>query len=558
MAGGAGNDTYVVDSTGDSVTEAAAGGTDTVESSIAYTLGAEVENLVLTGTNAINGSGNVLNNSLTGNTAANRLDGGAGADAMAGGAGNDTYVVDNAGDVVTEAASGGTDTVESSITFTIGAEVENLTLTGAAAINATGNSLANTLRGNSAANVLSGGSGADTMIGGAGNDSYVVDNAGDIVTEHAAGGTDSVQASVTYTLGAEVENLTLTGTGAINGTGNALANGLTGNTGANRLDGGLGADTMSGGSGNDTYVVDNAGDVVVEAASGGTDTVESSLTYTLGAEVENLTLTGSTAINATGNTLNNVLIGNAAANVLTGGAGNDTLNGGAGIDTLVGGAGNDIYVVDVLGDIVTELASEGTDQVQTALTYTLGANLENLTLTGSAAVNGTGNDLANSIVGNTANNILTGGLGNDTLNGGAGNDTLIGGLGNDTYVVDVAGDVVTELAGEGTDTVQSAITYTLGADAGEPDADRQRSHQRHRQRCRQHPDRQQCGQRAHRRARQRHAQWRRGGRHPDRRAGQRHLRGRQRRRCGDGAGRRRHRHGAVGHHLHAGRQRSRT
>ena len=151
MVGGAGNDTYVVDSTGDSVTEAAAGGTDTVESSITYTLGAEVENLVLTGTNAINGSGNALNNSLTGNTAANRLDGGAGADAMAGGAGNDTYVVDNAGDVVTEAASGGTDTVESSITFTIGAEVENLTLTGAAAINATGNALANVLRGNSAA-----------------------------------------------------------------------------------------------------------------------------------------------------------------------------------------------------------------------------------------------------------------------------------------------------------------------------------------------------------------------------------------------------------------------
>ena len=230
------------------------------------------------------------------------------------------------------------------------------------------------------------------MIGGAGNDSYVVDNAGDIVTEVAAGGTDSVQASVTYTLGAEVENLTLTGTGAINGTGNALDNGLTGNTGANRLDGGLGADTMTGGGGNDTYVVDNAGDVVVEAASGGTDTVESSVTYTLGAEVENLTLTGTAAINGTGNALNNMLTGNAAANVLTGGAGNDTLNGGAGIDTLVGGAGNDIYVVDVLGDIVTELASEGTDQVQTALTYTLGANLENLTLTGSAAVNGTGND----------------------------------------------------------------------------------------------------------------------------------------------------------------------
>ncbi len=438
MTGGAGDDTYVVDNAGDVVTEAAAGGTDTVESSITYTLGSELEKLVLTGTSAINGSGNALNNALAGNSAANRLDGGAGADSMTGGAGNDTYVVDNAGDVVTEAASGGTDTVESSVTFTLGTEVENLTLTGAAAINATGNTLANTLRGNAAANVLSGGTGADTMIGGAGDDTYVVDNAGDVITELASEGSDTVQSSVTYTLAANVENLVLTGTSALNGTGNALNNALTGNSGANRLDGGSGADTMTGGAGNDTYVVDNVGDAVVEGASGGTDTVESSITYTLGAEVENLTLTGSTAINAAGNTLNNVLTGNAAANVLTGGAGNDTLNGGAGID-------------------------EGTDRVQTALTYTLGANLENLTLTGSAAVNGTGNDLANSIVGNTANNILTGGLGNDTLNGGAGNDTMIGGLGNDTYVVDVAGDVVTELAGEGTDTVQSSITYVLGA-----------------------------------------------------------------------------------------------
>jgi Ca2+-binding RTX toxin-like protein len=463
LVGGPGNDAYTVDSTSDVVTELTAEGTDTVNASVSFTLGGDVENLTLTLFSAINGTGNALANTLRGNDAANRLDGGAGADSMIGQAGDDTYVVDNVGDTVVEGAGMGTDTVESSITYTLPSNVENLTLTGTAAINTAGNTLANTLRGNVAANTLSGGTGADTMIGGAGNDTYIVDNTGDIVTEFASEGTDTIQSSVTHTLAANVENLTLTGTSTINGTGNALANSLTGNSGANRLDGGAGTDTMTGGTGNDTYVVDNAGDVVVEAASGGTDIVEASVTYTLGAEIENLTLTGTAAINGTGNTLNNTITGNSAANMLTGGAGGDTLNGGTGVDTLIGGAGNDTYVVDVLGDVVTELASEGTDTVQTALTYTLGANLENLTLTGGAAVNGTGNDLANVITGNSANNILTGGLGNDTLNGGAGIDTLIGGLGNDTYVVDVAGDVITELAGEGTDTVQSAITYVLGA-----------------------------------------------------------------------------------------------
>ena len=170
---------------------------------------------------AINGTGNALNNVLTGNAAANRLDGGAGVDTMNGGAGNDTYVVDNASDVVTEAASGGTDTVESSVTYSLGAEVENLTLTGLNAINATGNALDNVLTGNVSANRLDGGAGADTMIGGAGNDTYVVDSTGDVVTEGASGGYRHGRVSISYTLGAKLENLVLTGTTAINGTGNS-------------------------------------------------------------------------------------------------------------------------------------------------------------------------------------------------------------------------------------------------------------------------------------------------------------------------------------------------
>ncbi len=252
--------------------------------------------------------------------------------------------------------------------------------------------------------MLSGGAGNDSMAGGAGNDTYVVDSAGDVVTEAAGLGTDLVQSSVSYTLGDNVENLTLTGTGNIDGTGNALANALTGNAGNNILDGGAGTDTMVGGAGDDTYVVDATTDVVTEAASQGTDTVQSSVTYTLGTNVENLTLTGTGNINATGNTLNNTLTGNAGNNVLSGGTGNDT---------MAGGAGDDTYVVDAAGDVVTEVAGEGTDLVQSAVTYTLGAEVENLTLTGTGNINATGNTLTNTLTGNTGANILDGGAGDD-------------------------------------------------------------------------------------------------------------------------------------------------
>lgn len=381
-------------------------------------------------------------------------------------------MVDVAGDVVTEAASQGTDLVRAAITYALGANVENLQLTGTGAINGTGNSLDNQLTGNAAANTLTGGAGNDTLdggegndtlLGGSGDDTYVIDADGDVVTELAGEGADLVKSSVTYTLGANLEKLTLVGTNAINGTGNALANILLGNGSDNLMDGGVGADSMTGGGGNDVYVVDNAGDVVVEAAGGGTDLVRSALTYTLGANVEHLTLTGSAAINGTGNGLDNKLTGNAAANTLAGGGGNDTLDGGAGNDAMAGGSGDDIYVVDTAGDTVTESSGQGTDTVHSAITYTLGANLENLSLTGAAAVNGTGNTLNNVLIGNQAANTLTGGGGNDTLDGGAGNDTLIGGTGDDVYVVDATGDVVTELGGQGTDTVKSAVSYVLGS-----------------------------------------------------------------------------------------------
>jgi Ca2+-binding RTX toxin-like protein len=193
-------------------------------------------------------------------------------------------------------------------------------------------------------------------------------------------------------------------------------------------------------------VVDALGDVVTEAAGEGTDLVQASVSgYTLSANVENLTLTGTAAI-GTGNALNNSLTGNASAN---------TLNGGAGSDTMSGQAGDDTYVIDVLTDSIIEATTGGVDLVQSSVSgYTLGLNLENLTLLGTAAV-GTGNIL---------NNVLTGNAAANTLDGGAGNDTMVGLAGNDTYVMNALTDVITEVAGGGTDTVQSNITgYTLGA-----------------------------------------------------------------------------------------------
>lgn len=340
MAGGGGNDTYLVDDAGDTAGEAAAAGTDAVRSLVNFSLGANLENLALLGTAAINATGNAMANTLTGNSGANVLNGGAGADAMEGGGGNDTYLVDNAGDVVTERVGAGADLVKSSISYTLGANQENLTLTGTAA-NATGNTLANVLAGNTRANVLNGGAGADAMSGGAGNDTYVVDNVGDRVTEGVNAGLDSVSASVTYTLALNVEKLTLTGTAAINGTGNATANTLTGNNAANVLDGKGGADTMAGGLGNDRYIVDHIGDRITETGTGGVDTVTASVGYALANFVENLTLAGTAAINGTGNTLGNTLTGNAGANLLDGLAGADVLNGGGGNDRLIGGEGRD-------------------------------------------------------------------------------------------------------------------------------------------------------------------------------------------------------------------------
>ena len=229
---------------------------------------------------------------------------------------------------------------------------------------------------------------------------------------------------------------------------------------ANDILGGIGVDSLMGGKGNDTYFVDNAADTIIENTDEGTDRVFSIIDYTLTDNVEKLTLQGTTAIDGTGNELNNNITGNAADNVLTGDLGNDILNGGAGADTMIGGLGNDSYNVDSAADTITENLNEGTDRVFSIIDYTLGDNLENLTLQGTTAINGTGNELNNNITGNAADNLLTGNLGNDTLNGGAGADTMIGGLGTDRLYLglnDNAVDNVNYVLGDGTDTVYQFV-----------------------------------------------------------------------------------------------------
>ncbi len=231
--------------------------------------------------------------------------------------------------------------------------------------------------------------------------------------------------------------------------GNGVANYLAGVEGNDTIEGRAGADTLDGGSGNDrmlggldsdTYIVDSAGDTVVEVANQGTDTVRTSLaTYTLGANVENLAATNAAGHTFTGNALNNAITGGGGADTITGGAGGDTLDGGAGIDRLAGGTGNDHFIVTT-GDVVVELANQGTDTVEATIgSFVLGANLEDLVLSGTAT-GGTGNTLGNTIIGNDLANLLNGAAGNDTIGGGDGVDTLIGGIGQDNLAGGGAND----------------------------------------------------------------------------------------------------------------------
>ena len=295
--------------------------------------------------------------------------------------------------------------------------------------------------------LLDGGLGGDSMYGGRGDDVFVIDSPGDLVSELFGEGIDEVRSSISYTLGSNVENLTLTGAGTISGFGNSLNNRISGNDAANVFRGGGGTDTFIGGGGNDVYyvvgevAVSRKGvysftgvDQVVEAVGGGTDTIFSNVSLTLGANVEKLTLTGNLNLTATGNGAGNTIVANSGQNYLRGLEGNDYLDGGVGADQMHGGTGNDTFVVDNGADFVVEQMDSGTDTVLSSISYSLHLELENLTLRGAAAIDGTGNYRVNRMFGNSAANRLDGKEGDDLLDGKGGNDTLDGGIGADRYI----------------------------------------------------------------------------------------------------------------------------
>jgi serralysin len=388
LAGGAGNDTYVVYNSGDRVIEAAGGGSDRIDAYANHTLfaGSEVEAIY-----AMGSAGRVL----TGNALANRfISNAAHADTLTGGAGNDTYVVYHAGDRVIETAGGGTDRIDAYANHTLfaGSEVEAIHAMGSAGRVLTGNALANRFISNAAH--------ADTLTGGAGNDTYVVYNAGDRVIEAAGGGSDRIDAYANHTLfaGSEVEAIHAMGSAGRVLTGNALANRFISNAAH--------ADTLAGGAGNDTYVVYNSGDRVIEAAGGGTDRIDAFANHTLfaGSEVEAIYAMGSAGRVLTGNALANRFISNAAR-----------------ADTLAGGAGNDTYYLRNSADRVIEASAAGRDVIYTNVHYRLaaGMSVEQIRAEGTAALRLIGNELSNQIYGNAGRNVLEGGRGFDRLYGGA-------------------------------------------------------------------------------------------------------------------------------------------
>jgi Ca2+-binding RTX toxin-like protein len=457
LIGGDGDDTYVLDGPDDVAVETdQTGGTDKVQAGFSLTLGQWLENLVLTGSDDLLGGGNELNNRITGNSGGNALygydgddqlyggdggdylEGGNGSDSLAGGDGNDIYFVNDAGDTILENPGEGVDTVRSTISWTLGANLENLELQDyrtdesgffnlAGNIDGTGNALNNVIAGNIWNNRLDGGDGNDTLYGGYGSDSLIGGNGGDRLD----GGNDN--------------------------------DSLDGGLGNDVLIGGAGADAMTGGAGDDIFYVDDAGDTTVEMGGEGVDTIRAVINWTLGANVERLAQDGADDIDGTGNGLANLIIGNIGANHLDGGEGDDLIKAGSGNDTVLGGLGNDQILGEDGQDSID--GGDGNDRLDGGEgDDVLAGGLGNDIIDGGTGVDsldgGAGADQLN---GGDGDDILTGDGGNDILTGGLGADAMTGGLGDDIFYVDDAGDTTFEAPGEGADNVRTSLSWTLSA-----------------------------------------------------------------------------------------------
>jgi len=423
---------------------------------VQYDLGSGTE--AVDGKNLIAGRvvmawGGALRFSLEGN---DLLDGGTGADIMSGGLGDDVYFIDNIADTINEIADGGFDTIRSRISFDLNAaaHVENLSLTGSDTINAVGNSLNNTLLGNTANNRLDGGLGADRMEGGQGDDEYVVDNSGDVVSEAANAGVDSVAASISYTLTANLENLILTGTGNISGTGNMLDNNLAGNEAGNRFHGKEGNDILVGNDGDDALYGGEGDDILY---GGRLDETSSSaplnqLVISAKASLLNDGVAAQMDVYVDGILKTSFAVSNttdfADYSVDPALLGLDAYK----VDVVFGNdgyiAGNPIQDRNLYVDSI-RVNGRGIASNSIGVQYDIGK--------GSAALDG--QNLIAGRVDMAWNGALRFGLdGNDLLDGGTGADILIGGQGSDTYVLG---------RGYGTDTVIENDAVAGNVDVGQ-------------------------------------------------------------------------------------------
>ncbi|HEY8381935.1 MAG TPA: hypothetical protein VIL09_07290 [Microvirga sp.] len=529
LEGGQGNDTYVIGSNDVVVESADGGvdtveyrGTHSYDPSnpnplSSYTLSENVENLTAhsIGSGRLNVVGNALANVIKFGAAdqfgsalsytAATLDGGGGADTLIGGYGNDTYYVNSIDDVVIESGTYSTDGVVTTLgKYALGSGIERLEFAGTGNFFGQGNESTNTIIGGSGDDTLVGGGGWDQLIGGDGDDLYLVDGDARIVEVDGDGIDTFEYTGFNYDsapLAENVENAIYKGSNYVELIGNDLDNKLTagsggsrldgglgadtltggggedwldggvgadvmtGDAGDDRLDGGIGADTLTGGAGNDTFMVDGVGDMIVEATDGGIDTVESSISFTLGSSLENLTLALEAGnIDGTGNDKNNFIQGTFGRNLINalggddqvnGAAGNDAIDGGGGNDSLYGGNGDDIVHGGDGDDFV--LADDGAD----LLNGGLGADY----LSGGYGVDtlngGDGNDI---LAGEFGNDLINGDNGSDSLYGGDGLDTLKGGEGDDTFFGETGDDLIDGdggndaiFGGEGADALNGGI-----------------------------------------------------------------------------------------------------
>jgi len=414
LIGGLGNTTFVINSANDVVQDSSTTTNNSIQSSVNATLVANVNSLLLTGTAALIGTANGGNDTLASNAAV---------DTLVGGSGNEIFVINNSADVVQDTSTTAANTALSSVNYTLVANVNTLVLTGTAALQGTANAGTDTLVSNS---------GVDTLVGGAGNDTFIVSNALDVVQDTVSNTTNLIQSSVNYTLPTNVNALTLTGTNSLSATGNAAANIITGNSGNDTLTAGSGAATLIGGTGNDLFIVNSSSDAVVNTATTANDTLQSSISNRLTANVNALVLTGTGNLTGTANSANDILVSN------------------SGVDTLVGGSGNDLFIINNSADVIQN-ATAG-DTIESSVNYTLPANINSVVLIGNGNISATGN-------GNS--DTLMAGTGTDTLVAGTGSATLIGGAGSDTFVVDRSSDVVQDSVTTTSNTILSSVSFSL-------------------------------------------------------------------------------------------------